>query len=248
MYHPPDYRQQDMIKNLSRPIVILNQVSKVYPRGNGTVTGLAKLDLTIDEGGVVALMGRSGSGKSTLLNLVGVLDRPSEGRITIDGKDIGSLSPDQESAFRNKTVGFVFQNFNLIPVMTSLENVLLPAELAVQQGLSTRSAIVSRAKGLIEAVGLEDQTHQKANRLSGGQMQRVAVARAIMNSPSLILADEPTANLDQTSAKQVLTILRNICTNEKSTAIIATHDVTVLDYCTRVIHLEDGRLVHDQLK
>ena len=244
----PRYQRPVQSANAQRPIVVFEKVSKVYPRGGGTVTGLAELDLRIEEGGIVALMGRSGSGKSTLLNLIGVLDRPTEGRIVIDGKDVGSLNPDDESAFRNKTVGFVFQNFNLIPVMTSLENVLLPAELAAVRGRRSRAVMESRARDLVEAVGLKDQVDQKANRLSGGQMQRVAVARAIMNSPTLILADEPTANLDRTSAKQVLDILRNICATEGSTAIIATHDVTVLDYCTRVIHLEDGHLTDDRAR
>jgi ABC-type lipoprotein export system ATPase subunit len=224
-------------------LIALRDVAKSYAMGAVEVTALSDLSLTVPSGGMVALMGPSGSGKSTLLNLIGALDAPSRGEVRIKGQDVARLSRDEAAAFRCRTVGFVFQTFNLIPVLTPLENVLLPAQLG---RLAGGDALAARAQKLLEQVGLGDRLHQTVNRLSGGQMQRVAIARALINRPPLILADEPTANLDQTTADAVLSVLRSVCREEGATVLVATHDANVVRHCQRVVKLRDGRLVADE--
>jgi len=222
----------------------LRDVSKSYLLGTNLVQALQQVSLRIPQGGIVALMGPSGSGKSTILNLFGALDKPSAGQVLVRGKDITALSADDQAGFRNSTIGFVFQNFNLIPVLTTLENVMLPAQI----GASARSDFASRARELLERVGLGKQMDQSVNRLSGGQMQRVAIARALINKPKIILADEPTANLDHSTAERVLTVFKELCVGEKATALIATHDQAVLPWCDRIITLHDGKLVRDEIR
>jgi len=226
-------------------LIQIKEVSKTYMMGETEVSALRTVSLNIPKGGIVALMGPSGSGKSTLLNLIGALDKPTGGSVVVAGQDIGRLTRDQQSGFRNATIGFVFQNFNLVPVLTTLENVLLPAQLGRQD---LGEPLETRATRLLNQVGLGKQINQSVNRLSGGQMQRVAIARALMNKPPIILADEPTANLDHDTADTVLTVLRDLCTSEGATVVIATHDQHVLTYCHRIIRLMDGKLLRDELR
>lgn len=236
---------QSRTPDLSRTLIQIKDVAKAYRMGETEVVGLRGVSFTIPKGGIVALMGPSGSGKSTLLNLIGALDVPSSGTVMVRGMDIAAMSRDEQATFRNATIGFVFQNFNLVPVLTTLENVMLPAQIG---RLAVGEPRESRARELLRQVGLERQVDQSVNRLSGGQMQRVAIARALMNKPPIILADEPTANLDHDTAATVLTVLRDMSESEGATVVIATHDQDVLPYCHRIIRLMDGRLLRDELR
>lgn len=226
-------------------LIQIRDVAKAYIMGETEVIGLRGVTFAVPKGGIVALMGPSGSGKSTLLNLIGALDVPTSGSVIVSGADIASMTRDQQASFRNATIGFVFQNFNLVPVLTTLENVMLPAQIGRQD---LGQPLSERASELLRKVGLEKQMHQSVNRLSGGQMQRVSIARALMNRPPIILADEPTANLDHETAATVLTVLRDLCESEGATVVIATHDTDVLAYCHRVIRLMDGTLLSDELR
>jgi len=227
------------------PLLELSKVAKSYMLGDTLVEALRGVSFKVPGGGIIALMGPSGSGKSTILNLLGALDKPSTGQVLVKGRDISTLATDEQAGFRNSTIGFVFQNFNLVPVLTTFENVILPAQLG---GRSDKADYASRAVELLEKVGLGKQIHQSVNRLSGGQMQRVAIARALINKPEIVLADEPTANLDHDTAEKVLLILRDLCLQEKTTVLIATHDHEVLPYCHRIITLHDGKLYRDEFR
>lgn len=229
-------------------LIQLQYVSKLYRIGETLVTALQDISVVIPRGGMIALMGPSGSGKSTLLNLIGALDQPSSGSVIVHGQDVACLSRDEQARFRSLTIGFIFQSFNLIPVLTTLENVLLPAQLGRVSPRQLGENLEARARSLLQKVGLSEQINQSVNRLSGGQMQRVAIARALMNKPPIILADEPTANLDHATADTVLKVLRDLSQSEKVTAIIATHDPHVIDYCHRVVRLVDGRIGSDELR
>lgn len=226
-------------------LIEIKDVSKTYQMGETEVVGLKAVSFNIRKGGIVALMGPSGSGKSTLLNLIGALDTPTDGAVVVSGRDVTKMNRNDQAAFRNATIGFVFQTFNLVPVLTTLENVMLPAQLGRLEG---GNALAERGKELLAKVGLGKQVHQSVNRLSGGQMQRVAIARALMNKPPIILADEPTANLDHDTADTVLSVLRDLCRDEGATVVVATHDQHVLSYCHRVIRLMDGKLLTDELR
>lgn len=227
------------------PLIKVLDVSKTYMMGETEVSALKSVSFNIPKGGIIALMGPSGSGKSTLLNLIGALDVPSAGKVIVADRDVASLDRNAQASFRNATIGFIFQNFNLVPVLTTLENVLLPAQLGRQD---LGEPFVERGKRLLTKVGLEKQIHQSVNRLSGGQMQRVAIARALMNKPPIILADELTANLDHDTADTVLTVLRDTCNSEGATVVVATHDHHVLNYCHRILRLTDGKLLRDELQ
>ena len=228
----------------AEPLIQIDEVAKAYRMGETDVVALRGVSLDVQRGGIVALMGPSGSGKSTLLNLIGALDAPTSGRVLVAGQNVAALDRDAQAAFRNATIGFVFQTFNLVPVLTTLENVVLPAQLGRRGG----AEVAERARHLLGLVGLERQLDQSVNRLSGGQMQRVAIARALMNRPPIILADEPTANLDHETADTVLTVLRDTCTREGATVVVATHDQHVLTYCGRVVRLRDGRIASDEVR
>lgn len=228
-----------------RALIQISQVTKQYLMGDVEVHALRGVSFNINKGGIIALMGPSGSGKSTLLNLIGALDIPSAGSVIVRAMDLSKLERDEQSTFRNTTIGFVFQNFNLVPVLTTIENVMLPAQLGRHPLGET---LTERARILLEKVGLGKQIHQRVNRLSGGQMQRVAIARALINKPPIILADEPTANLDHDTADTVLTVLKELCSSEGATVVIATHDNHVLSYCQRVIRLMDGKLLSDEIR
>ncbi len=231
-----------MNKEVSDIVVELCGVDKDFYLGENIVHALSGIDIKIRKSELTTIMGSSGSGKSTFMNLVGALDIPTRGKVVVEGQDLSSLSLSQKARFRNKNVGFVFQNFNLVPVLSSYENVILPAQLS---SLDFPYDIEQRAKELLCAVGLEKQMYQGVNKLSGGQMQRVALARALMNKPNIILADEPTANLDHVTSGMILELMKNLSIKEGSTIIISTHDRSVLKYSDRVVELSDGKIIQD---
>ncbi len=225
------------------PIVEARDVVKVYDTGRIKVQALRGVSLTVFRGEMVAVMGPSGSGKTTLLNCLSGLDTIDEGQILIAGKELAKLPDDVRSTFRARHMGFVFQLFNLIPVLTALENVELPALLAGARPAEARR----RAMEVLEQVGLADRAGHKPNELSGGQQQRVAIARALVNQPDIIWADEPTGNLDTETADDVMALLRRLNQENGQTFVIVTHDPRIGAMCDRIIHMRDGRIVDDGL-
>ncbi|MBM3984093.1 MAG: ABC transporter ATP-binding protein [Planctomycetes bacterium] len=224
-------------------MIRMRTVTKRYQRGGQVLTVLDQLDLDVPQGDFVALMGPSGSGKSTILNLVGGLDLPDAGRIDVAGADITAMSEAQLPAWRARHVGFVFQAFNLVPVLTALENVLLPLQL---QPLS-RAQRRQQAEFALEIVGLKDRMDHRPKQLSGGQEQRVAIARAIATDPDLVLADEPTGDLDRESANAVMGLLRRLNAELKKTLVVVTHDAVAAEHARRVLHLDKGVLAREEL-
>lgn len=221
-------------------MIYLKNVQKVYPMGEVNVPALRSIDLTIKPGEFVAIMGPSGSGKSTLMHLLGCLDLPSDGIVQLDGHDVTKLDEDTLAQIRGEKIGFVFQTFNLIPTLTALENVELPLFF---QGVP-RAERRARALELLRTVGLEERAHHKPAQLSGGERQRVAIARALANDPQIILADEPTGNLDSESGKTILELLKQ-CHREGKTIILVTHNPEAAAYAQRIIRIRDGRLVEE---
>ena len=224
------------------PLVSLDGVARRYPMDHSFVTALQDVSLDIASGEFLAVAGPSGSGKSTLLNLIGCIDRPDAGAVLLDGVDTARLKPTALAALRRRRIGFVFQTFNLIPVFTAYENVEYPLLL---QGLS-RSERRRRAMDALESVGLEARAAHRPDLLSGGERQRVAVARAIVHRPALVLADEPTANLDTRNATQLIDLMRDLNRRTGLTFLFATHDQRLLDHARRVVALCDGRIAADQ--
>jgi len=226
---------------MSKEIIRLESISKIYKTGSIFVEALKTIDLVIHEGDFVAVMGASGSGKSTLMNILGCLDRPTEGQYFIDGVDVSEKSDDQLSQVRNGKVGFVFQSFNLIPRTTALKNVELPMVYAkVPQDLRK-----TRAMALLDRVGLGDRYNHMPNELSGGQKQRVAIARALANRPPILLADEPTGNLDSKSSMEIMEIFKKLNKEEGSTVIVVTHEPDIAKYTDRIITFFDGEIICD---
>ena len=226
---------------MSRPPAIgVHEVSKVFELGQIRVHALRGVSLRIDTGDFVAIMGSSGSGKSTLMNILGCLDAPTSGRYLIDGVDVRHRDEDDLADLRNRKIGFVFQSFNLVPRTTAIANVELPLAYA---GLS-RSERRSRAEAALSSIGMSDRLQHMPSELSGGQQQRVAVARAIVTNPSLILADEPTGNLDSHSTEDVLDVFAEL-NQEGRTVVLITHEPDVASRCKRVIHLSDGEIVEE---
>ncbi len=225
----------------SPPLVSMRGVVRKYRKGGEDLVVLHGLDLDIAKGEFLALMGPSGSGKSTILNLLGGLDRADEGTILIEGVEISSLSPDELAGWRARHVGFVFQAFNLIPVLTALENVELPLLLTPLSRRQRRE----QAEYALEIVGLKDRMDHRPKQLSGGQEQRVAIARAMATDPTMILADEPTGDLDRHSADAVLDILSRLVSENGKTIAMVTHDPAAAAHASRQLHLEKGELVHD---
>lgn len=223
-------------------LIEVRDVFKIYNPGENQVNALDGVSITIDEGEFVAIIGQSGSGKSTLMNMLGLLDTPSSGEYYINGKLVDDLTDDQMSVIRNEQIGFIFQGFNLISSLTALENVELPL---VYRGMS-KSERREIAKDALKRVGLEQRMHHLPAALSGGQQQRVAVARAIAAKPPVILADEPTGNLDTRSTKEVMAILHAL-KDEGRTVIVITHDNEIAEEAERVIRIRDGRVVEDYI-
>src|SRR3954471_19766943 len=221
-------------------MIQLGGVTRRFDTGSH-VTALAGVDLSIERGEMVAIVGPSGSGKSTLLNLIGGLDRPSTGKIAIDGASLGELSDDALTRVRREKVGFIFQFFNLLPSLTSLENVALPLHL---RGWTRRKA-VDRSRELLALVKLQDRMGHVPEQLSGGQRQRVAIARALAGNPPILLADEPTGNLDTSTGEEILGLVSTLRDTFGSTVVIVTHDLQVAARCPRTVTIRDGRIVAD---
>jgi putative ABC transport system ATP-binding protein len=222
-----------------KPIIQLEDVWKSYSLGKVEVPVLKGLHFHVNVKDFVALMGPSGSGKSTTMNMIGCLDLPTKGRIFLKGQDISRLSESHLAQIRGQTIGFVFQQFNLIPTMTALENVMLPM---IFQG-SEESERKSIASNLLKRIGLEERAKHKPTELSGGEQQRVAIARALANNPEIILADEPTGNLDSKTGIEIIHMLKNLHEKEGKTLIVITHDKDIAKNADRIIYLKDGRIV-----
>ena len=221
------------------PLVELRNLTKTFGTGETGTQVLKGLNLTVPRGGMIALLGASGSGKSTLLNILGTLLRPTSGDFRMLGQDLFEADDATLTDFRNRHIGFVFQFHNLLPDFTALENVIFPS--AVRDGIETPQAR-RRGAELLDIVGLSDRKDFRATKLSGGQKQRVAVARALMNQPDLILADEPTGNLDSKSAEQVMSLIKELNEREKTRFIISTHDESIADQCEIRVEIKDGRI------
>lgn len=224
------------------PIVEIRNLTRVYQQGEIEVTALDDISLDIPDGDFVALMGPSGSGKSTLLHIMAGIDRPTRGSCVVRGVDVTKLSETELAEWRNHHIGFVFQTFNLIPVLTAYENVEMPLLLT---GL-TASERRAHVEAALELVGLKDRMHHQPRQLSGGQEQRVAIARALVTDPTLIVADEPTGNLDAKSAAEVLNLLETLNRDAGKTIIMVTHDPKAAAHARRVLHLEKGELLKDE--
>jgi putative ABC transport system ATP-binding protein len=224
---------------MSEPIIKLENVWKTYQLGKIELNALKGINLEINPGAFITIMGPSGSGKSTLLNMIGLLDFPSQGKIFVKSKDITTLSEDQLALLRGKTIGFIFQEFNLLPNLNALENITLPM---VFQGVSEEER-KERAKELLVKVGLKDRILHQPAELSGGERQRVAIARAFANNPEVVIADEPTGNLDSTTGKKIMEILADFHQREKKTMVVVTHDPNIADYSESIINIKDGKIV-----
>lgn len=224
-----------------KPIVELEGVVRDYPMGDGVVHALRGIDLRLQRGQLIAIHGRSGSGKTTMLNCIGGLDRPTAGRVWIDGNEVTAMAEEQLLHLRRHTIGFIFQAFGLIPILTAAENVEIPLRLASAE-VSRRE---ERVRILLELVGLGERSGHRPFELSGGEQQRVAIARALANSPQLLLADEPTGQLDSGTARTIMTLIRALVESEDVTAVVATHDPILIDLADRVIELSDGQVVDD---
>jgi ABC-type lipoprotein export system ATPase subunit len=226
--------------NAPMEFIELHNVHKTYYIGDISVPVLKGVSVTVARGEMVALMGASGSGKSTLMNILGCLDRPTSGQYWLDGQDVSRLSADQRAMVRNRKLGFVFQNFNLLPRTSALENVAMP--LTYTSDLSDREAR-HRAREVLVRVGLEDRLDHEPSQLSGGQQQRVAIARALVNHPPLLFADEPTGNLDSHTSEEILRMFKQLNDVDGITIIMVTHDADVARYAGRIIHIHDGVIV-----
>ena len=217
-------------------------MSKIYGTDETKVKALDNVSFSIEKGEFVLIVGSSGSGKSTLLNMIGLLDRPTNGKVFIDGTDTTNLTDNKISSFRNKKLGFIFQFSNLLTDLTVLENVLLPREIA-----GTNDSAEKNARELLKAVGLDDQMDKRANKISGGQAQRAAIARGLINNPSIVLADEPTGNLDSVTSEKVIQLMKSMAKKLNQTFIVVTHDRQHFGDVDRVITIKDGKAFEGNL-
>jgi len=223
--------------------ILLSDVTKVYELGGETVHALDGLTLSISPGEFTAIMGPSGSGKSTLMNILGCLDRPTSGSYMLDGQEVATLNDDQLAVTRNKKIGFVFQSFNLLPRMSTLENVALPM---VYAGVEKKERL-AKATQVLTMVGLKERMNHQPNELSGGQRQRVAIARSLVNDPTIIMADEPTGNLDTKSGDEIMAIFSEL-NSQGRTIILVTHEPEIAEYAGRIVYVRDGRIERDEWK
>jgi putative ABC transport system ATP-binding protein len=226
-------------------IVVANNLNKTYETGEVSVRALKDVSFSIDAGSVVSFIGPSGSGKTTLLNLIGCLDKPTSGAIEVAGSDVSSLDREQSARFRGENIGFIFQDFNLVPILTVYENVEYPLIMVRDTPAAVRQALV---RELLEEVEMIDQQHKYPDQISGGQKQRVSIARALVTKPKLVLADEPTANLDHKTAHLILALMKKIRTELKTTFVFSTHDPKIVGEAEVIYTIEDGVLIDRQNK
>jgi len=224
------------------PLIDINEITKIYQLGDVSVKALCAVSFSIEKGEFIAIMGPSGSGKSTFMNILGCLDKPTSGRYLLEGTDVGSLGRDELAAIRNKKIGFVFQGFNLLSRASALENVELPM---LYNGVTARERR-QKAMDALKSVGLEGREHHYPNQLSGGQQQRVAVARALVNNAPIILADEPTGNLDTKTSAEIMELFTKLNAESNITIILITHEHDIAEYSRRIIKFRDGCVVSDE--
>ncbi len=224
-------------------ILTLKEIKKEFTKGEQKVFALRGVDLNIDKGEFLSIVGPSGSGKTTLLNIIGCLDTPTSGNIEYDGKVLGTLNEKALSQYRKENIGFIFQSYNLIPVLSVLENIELP--MVIEKKMD-QSEITEKAMDIIKAVGLESMAHRLPREISGGQEQRVAIARALVKNPIVVLADEPTANLDSTTAQEIIALMEKINQERQTTFVFSTHDPRMQEHAKRVIVLKDGAIADDE--
>jgi putative ABC transport system ATP-binding protein len=220
------------------PVVAVDQVTRTFGTGHTATRALRGVSFTITPGELVALRGRSGSGKTTLLNIVGGLDRPDQGTVQVSGQEVTALSERERLRLRRESVAFIFQSFGLIPILSAAENVGVPLRIAGRPAAEREE----RVRLMLDIVGLSPHAQQRPGELSGGQQQRVAIARALAGRPDVLLADEPTGQLDSETGKQIMRLLRVVVQSERTTALVATHDPNLIDLADRVLHLEDGQI------
>jgi putative ABC transport system ATP-binding protein len=225
------------------PLIEAVGLTREYSHGRMTVPALRGVDLDVEVGEFTAIAGPSGSGKTTLLNLIGCLDRPTRGRLLIDGDDVSGYTPSMLSGLRREKIGFVFQTYNLVPVLTAYENVELPLVLL---GRQTRSEIKDRVMSILSEVGLAGLENRRPMDLSGGQQQRVAIARALVKQPRLVLADEPTANLDSENSEAILALMKTLNETRDATFLFSSHDPLVIGYARRLVRMRDGKIAEDE--
>jgi putative ABC transport system ATP-binding protein len=225
--------------SVNGPVIETHQLVREFEMGNGVVRAVDDISLRVEPGQLVAVRGRSGSGKTTLLSLIGALDRPTSGSAHVAGMPVSEMPEEQLVEFRRRTIGFIFQAFGLLPILSAAENVEIPLRLVAAEPKQRESRVLE----LLELVGLADRARHRPHELSGGEQQRVAIARALANRPKLLLADEPTGQLDSHTGHDVMALIRSIVRHEGTTAVVATHDAALIDLADRVIELRDGKVI-----